>query len=144
MQIGQLQDAIKTSYEEEVAAKHEELFEANMRFAVKDQELFKANGRITSMAREIEALRHELLEACNRKMRVETQVDEARDEYATAKKEVDELGECLSRKRSVRLDVDRFVEELDGYGDRCECNIMCAIHVVTRSLDLRGVNLRCY
>ncbi|KAK8477547.1 hypothetical protein V6N11_033075, partial [Hibiscus sabdariffa] len=38
-------NAANRKYKEEVAAKHEELFEANMRFAVKDQELFKANGR---------------------------------------------------------------------------------------------------
>ncbi|KAL4335261.1 hypothetical protein GQ457_07G004370 [Hibiscus cannabinus] len=41
----------------EIATKEEELFEDNRRVAANDLEIFEANGRITSMAKEIEALR---------------------------------------------------------------------------------------
>ncbi|KAK8554383.1 hypothetical protein V6N13_073294 [Hibiscus sabdariffa] len=43
--------------QEVVTTKDEELFEANMRLSAKNQELFDANRMITSMAKEIKALR---------------------------------------------------------------------------------------
>ncbi|KAK8478986.1 hypothetical protein V6N13_096187 [Hibiscus sabdariffa] len=61
----------------EIAAKNEELYEANRRVAAKDEELFEANGRTISMAKKIEALRRQLVDACNGQTRAKTQANEA-------------------------------------------------------------------
>ncbi|KAK9044718.1 hypothetical protein V6N11_058610 [Hibiscus sabdariffa] len=93
--------------------KDDEISKANRRVATKDQELSEANGKVASMAMETEALRRQLVDAHNNQTRVKKLVDEARGE-----------------QRPSGVDVDKFLEEFDGYTDKCEHNIVCVVQEV--------------
>ncbi|KAL4386118.1 hypothetical protein GQ457_09G013230 [Hibiscus cannabinus] len=103
-----------THSQEQFAAKDEELSKANKRLVAKDR-VFEANERITSMVKEIKALRQMGLP-----IKTAAEEDECMSELAHVLKKVDELEDNLGRERSAGLEVDRFVEESDGYANRYE------------------------
>ncbi|KAK8478985.1 hypothetical protein V6N13_096188 [Hibiscus sabdariffa] len=53
-------------------------------------------------------------------IKVVVEIENCKSELARIRKKMDELKESLCRERSTRLETDNFMEEFDGYVDKCE------------------------
>ncbi|KAK8538019.1 hypothetical protein V6N12_044158 [Hibiscus sabdariffa] len=59
-------------------------------------------------------------------IKVVVEIENCKSELARIRKKMDELKESLCRERSTRLETDNFMEEFDGYVDKCErCPEVC-------------------
>ncbi|KAK8553177.1 hypothetical protein V6N13_089391 [Hibiscus sabdariffa] len=107
-------------------------------------ELVEANERVASMAKEIMSLMRQLMDAHNAWMRVKTQVVETRREYTVAQVEAHGSKKRTSwKERPARLEVEKLLEEFNGYANKYKHNIMFIVQVAMGPLDLRSVNLCC-